>query len=253
MALFGDDKWEAPDRNFAGHRDCYVRNMSRYRFIAPRLSGRCLDLGCGRGYGFSYLQEKCSQCTGLDVSDDFLREAREQYPHVDFVRHNAENLPFEDDAFDSITSFEVIEHIQDHKAFLREIKRAASPGAIIAISTPNRKAASGERERPLNRFHVREYAPEEFRSLLQLTFAEVTLFGQSEGNDAGETAGVFGALIDRIPVRLKYLVPAYLQNVLSVTLRPPLRMEDCHFEPERFERAHTLYAVCRVEESGPSF
>jgi len=250
MAMFGDDKWEAPDRNFAGHRDCYVRNMSRYRFIAPQVSGRCLDLGCGRGYGFSYLQEKCTSCTGLDLSEDFLREARAQYPGVQFIHQNAEKLPFEDQSFDSITSFEVIEHIQDDKAFLREIKRVASPRAVIAISTPNRRVASGEGKRPLNRFHVREYEPEEFRRLLQSIFGEVVLYGQSEGGDQDETGSFLGSMIDRIPVRLKYLVPVYLQNLLSVTLRTPLRMENCHFEPEVFLGAHTLYATCRVEAPG---
>ena len=247
--MFGDDKWEAPDRHFAGHRDTYVRNMSRYQFIAPQLRGRCLDIGCGRGYGFSYLQERCASCTGLDVSEDFLREARAQYPDVQFIRQNAETLPFEDQSFDSITSFEVIEHIQDDTAFLREIRRVASPGAVIGISTPNRKVSSGERKRPLNRFHVREYEPNEFRDLLQPIFGKVILYGQFEGNGTKKKSFA-GSLIDRIPVRLKYLLPVYLQNLLSVMLRPPLQMDDCHFEPEEFERAHTLYAICRVEGSG---
>jgi SAM-dependent methyltransferase len=249
--MFGDDKWEAPDRHFAGHRDTYVRNMSRYHFIAPQLKGRFLDIGCGRGYGFSYLQGNCPSCTGLDVSEDFLREARARYPDVRFLRQNAERLPFGDQSFDSITAFEVIEHIENDKAFLREIRRVASPGAIIAISTPNRRISSGNRKRPLNRFHVREYEPKEFRDLLQANFAEVILYGQSEGS--GSKKGSFaGSMIDRIPLRLKYLLPVYLQNLLSVMLRPPLQMDDCYFEPEKFECAHTLYAICRVAGAGRS-
>ena len=244
MSIFAAQKWEAPDRNFFGHRDCMVRNMSRYNFIAPYARGRCFDIGCGRGYGFDYLKGRCSTCTGLDVSDAFLREARAEYPEVSFVKHSAEKLPFADNSFDTIISFEVIEHVEDDKTFLSEIVRVAAPGALVALSTPNRPAVSGESERPLNKFHVREYVAEEFRELLANYFVEVVLYAQSENRDGG-TAGR-RSLIDRIPLRFKYLIPFYVQDVFSVMLRPPLRMEDCHFNVNAFDGAHTIYAVARV-------
>ncbi len=243
MSLYSARKWEAPDRNFVGHRDTLVRNMSRYHFAAAQARGRCLDIGCGRGYGFEYLASKCSSCVGLDVSGDFLAEARAHFPDVSFVQHTAEELPFDDAAFDTITSFEVIEHVQDDGSFLREIRRVAGLHATVAISTPNRAVASGGRERPLNKFHVREYSPPEFQGLLESVFTRVELFGQFDG-PAGPAARK--ALVDRIPVRLKYLIPAYVQDVISVTIRPPLKIEDCRFEPAGFEGAHTLYAMCHT-------
>jgi ubiquinone/menaquinone biosynthesis C-methylase UbiE len=246
MSIYAAAKWEAPDRKFFGHRDCIVRNMSRYHFIAPRAKGRCLDIGCGRGYGFDCLKPKCESCTGLDISETFLEEARAQYPGVSFVHQNAERLPFDDASFDTIINFEVIEHIEDDRAFLREIVRVAAPGALVAISTPNRLIASGGREKPLNKFHVREYAAEEFRNLLAGTFAEVMLYGQSEARASDASARRFpNSFINRIPVQVKYLIPFYVQDVLSVMLRPPLKLEDCRFDLNTFKKAHTLYAVCR--------
>lgn len=247
MSLYSAEKWEAPDRQFIGHRDCLVRNMSRYRFIASRARGRCLDIGCGRGYGFDYLKSKCMSCTGLDISENFLQEARVQYPEITFVHQNAEKLPFDDASFDTITSFEVIEHIEDDQAFLREIVRVAAPEAVVAISTPNRIFASGARRKPLNRFHVREYVADEFRELLEPNFAEVSFYGQSEGRtDNASSASFANSLINRIPVRLKYLIPYYVQDIASVMLRPPLKMENCQFDLNAFNQAHTLYAICRV-------
>jgi len=242
-------KWEAPDRNFIGHRDCLVRNMARYNFIASQAQGHCLDIGCGRGYGFEYLKRGCSSCTGLDISDVFLSEARAQYPEISFIHHTAEKLPFDDASFDTITAFEVIEHVVDDNAFLREIARVAVPGALVVVSTPNRLIASDAREKPLNRFHVREYVAEEFRSLLEGTFPHVTLYGHFDRSpgDASSKPSV-SSFLNRIPARLKYLIPYYLQDILSVMLRPPLRLEHCHFELNSFERAHTLYAVCRAAE-----
>ncbi|MEY2481377.1 MAG: hypothetical protein QOI04_2304 [Verrucomicrobiota bacterium] len=243
MSILSGEKWEAPDRQFIGHRDCMVRNMSRYNFIAPHVSGRCLDIGCGRGYGFNYLKAHCSSCTGLDVSDSFLQEARAEFPEISFVQHNAEQLPFADASFDTITSFEVIEHIADDNAFLSEIVRVATPGALVAISTPNRLVVSGGRSEPLNQFHVREYVAEEFRSLLVKHFAELTLYGQDDGNSSSKGTN---ALINRIPLRIKHLIPFYVQDVIGVMLRPPLKMEDCRFIPDSFDHAHTIYALCRT-------
>lgn len=247
MSVYAAAKWEAPDRKFFGHRHCMVRNMSRYQFIAPWANGRCLDIGCGRGYGFEYLKPKCAACTGLDISEEFVAEARMQYPDITFVRQDAERLPFAHASFDTITSFEVLEHLEDDGAFLREIARVARPGAIVAISTPNRLISSGNRKKPLNKFHVREYLAEEFYNLLAGIFADVTLYGQSDG--AGNNASSLGfasSLINRIPVRMKYVIPFYLQDIFSVLLRPPLKLEDCQFNLNSFEKAHTLYAVCHA-------
>jgi SAM-dependent methyltransferase len=246
MSIYAAAKWEAPDRKFFGHRDCVVRNMSRYQFIAPHAKGRCLDIGCGRGYGFDYLKPKCTSCAGVDISEAFLREARAQYPDICFVHQNAEKLPFDDSTFDTVTSFEVIEHIENDRVFLGEIRRVATPGAVIAISTPNRLIASGGRKKPLNKFHVREYTAAEFRHLLAGTFAEVTLYGQSDTSAGSRSATEFVNLfVNCIPVRAKYLIPFYLQDVLSVMLRPPLKIGDCRFELNTFREAHTLYAICR--------
>jgi ubiquinone/menaquinone biosynthesis C-methylase UbiE len=244
MSIFAPNKWEAPDRNFIGHRDCMVRNMSRYNFVAPHAGGRCLDIGCGRGYGFTYLKSKCSSCTGLDSSEEFLEEARAEYPGISFVNQSAEALPFADASFDTITSFEVIEHVEDDKDFLGEIVRVSAPRALVAISTPNRLVASGGRNKPLNKFHVREYTAEEFRDLLAAYFGHVTLHGQFESS-RNDVAGR-SSLIDRIPLRIKHLLPFYVQDVLSVMLRPPLKMEDCHFRLNEFDDAHTIYAICRA-------
>ena len=88
MSIYAAEKWEAPDRKFIGHRDCLGRNMSRYNFFAPHAWGRCLDIGCGRGYGFDYLKPKCASCTGLEISEAFLKEARAQYPNITFHHQN---------------------------------------------------------------------------------------------------------------------------------------------------------------------
>jgi SAM-dependent methyltransferase len=236
------DRLEAPDIAFVGHRDILTRSMARYHFVAPHLHGATLDVGCGRGYGFDIIQPYSSPQVGIDVSHDFLCDARAREPARPLALASGDCLPFARQSFDSILSFEVIEHIEDDVAFLRDLRRLARPNAFIAISTPNRLVASGDRAKPLNRFHVREYVADEFAGLLRQEFPCVTMYGQYEGSGAIST----NSLIDRIPVRWKYLIPTQLQSVISVALRSPLRLEDCRFEIDRLESAHTFIALCHL-------
>jgi 2-polyprenyl-3-methyl-5-hydroxy-6-metoxy-1,4-benzoquinol methylase len=234
------DRLEAPDQTFWGHRDIVIRSLARYHFVAPHLHGATLDVGCGRGYGFDIIQPNSSSAIGLDVSYGFLRDAQAREPNRLLVLGSGDRLPFTSRSFASIVCFEVIEHIEDDVAFLRDLRRLARPQASIAISTPNKLIASGDRDKPLNPFHVREYVADEFIRLLRQEFSIVTVYGQHES--AGRIST--NRLIDRIPMRWKYLIPTHLQGLASVALRAPLSLEDCRFEMHNLEIAHTFLALC---------
>lgn len=243
LALSELDELEAPNHSFIGHRDILTRSLARYHFVAPYSQGIVLDVGCGRGYGFQLIQQHSAQQFGLDVSINFLREARAREPARAVVLGSGEKLPFLDGAFNSIIAFEVIEHIQDDLAFLHDLRRLACNDAFIAISTPNRLISSGNVTKPLNPFHMREYVAEEFYALLSQVFSSVIIYAQQ---DPVPRAISTNSLIDRIPIRWKYLIPTHVQGVLSVALRPALKLEDCRFETTNLETAHTFVALCRV-------
>jgi SAM-dependent methyltransferase len=242
MKIWWPDRWEAPQRDFIGHRDLVTRSLCRYAFVAPHVQGILLDVGCGRGYGFEILTPRTAGQVGVDVSREFLRKARQQYPSVSLACGIGNALPFADTAFDSVVAFEVIEHVEDDLNFLKELKRVARKDAVIAVSTPNKLLASGDSVKPLDPFHVREYRGTEFYNLLKQAFSSVELFGQHERLGKRVSAS---SLIDRIPVRWKYSVPHPIQSLLSIALRPPLRLEDCRFNNDDLEHAHTFLALCR--------
>ena len=232
---------EAPNSNFTGHRDILTRSMARYRFAGQRAHGDILDVGCGRGYGFSWLGDTQVTRIGLDLSHAFLCDAHKNIADVGFVNASGEAIPFASSSFDTVISFEVIEHLEDDHAYLNELKRLARPDATIIISTPNRLISSGNAAKPLNPFHSREYLADEFRALLAESFATVELWGQTERESEQSTTS---SLIDRIPINWKYRLPAYVQDVFSVMLRPALQLDDCWFRQDEFDKAHTLFAVC---------
>jgi SAM-dependent methyltransferase len=240
--VLNSDRWEAPERGFPGHRDILVQSRARYEFVAPHVRGTLLDVGCGRGYGFEVLAPKSDKQFGIDISPMFLKEARRLFPGIWFACANGDALPVASSSFDTILAFEVIEHAENDQVFLDELKRVARRDALIALSTPNRLISSGDREKPLNRFHNREYTPGEFGKLLKGKFSSVELFGQYERLNNESSRNNF---VDRIPIRWKYLVPHLLQTMASVVLRPPLRLEECKFQSSSLEKAPTFLALCR--------
>jgi SAM-dependent methyltransferase len=105
------------------------------------VNGDWLDLGCADGYYALGLAERgAATVVGLDVNADLIAGADRQ-PHpssVRFVCGEGERLPFEDGSFDGVLLNEVLEHVRDDAATLREVHRVLRPGGALALFSPNR-------------------------------------------------------------------------------------------------------------------
>lgn len=236
------DIWEAPDREFPGHRDIITKSLARYKFIAKHLSGTTLEVGCGRGYGIELVENQVDTYIGIDLIRDFLLDASKNFPTNNFIESRGSQLPFPDDIFNSIISLEVIEHIDDDIGFLKELKRLLSKNGILALSTPNKNFASGNSNKPLDRFHVREYLPSQFNDLLKENFSSVLLFGQYEQNEENLNNN---NLLNILPIRLKYMLPAQFQGMISVKLRSAINIDDYQFSENSLEISENIIALCQ--------
>lgn len=102
---------------------------------------RACDVGAGNGYFSQALGERL-RARGLDPSAhlaacDVVPEAF-RYPPVRCEAIAADGrLPFADASFDAVVSIEVVEHVENQFAFLRELARIARPGARVIVTTPN--------------------------------------------------------------------------------------------------------------------
>jgi ubiquinone/menaquinone biosynthesis C-methylase UbiE len=95
-----------------------------------------LDIGSGAGDLVkllkNHLNTKASCC---DYTDKLIQLPGQK---VDIVDLNIKKeLPYQDSAFDIVTATEVIEHLEDFRAILREMYRVLKPGGICVLSTPN--------------------------------------------------------------------------------------------------------------------
>lgn len=92
-------------------------------------AGRLLDVGCGTGAYGAGIAGLGWSVTGVDISDDMLRRARER--GLDVVRADATDLPFDAATFDAAVSLWTHSDVADLGAMLREIARVLRAGAPL--------------------------------------------------------------------------------------------------------------------------
>jgi SAM-dependent methyltransferase len=131
--------------SFAVAADAYDRFMGRYsQPLAPQLADfagvragqRVLDVGCGPGALTSELVARlgADAVVAADPSEPFVQAARERHPGVEVALASAEDLPFEDEAFDAALAQLVVHFMNDPVAGLAEMRRVTRPGGVGAAS-----------------------------------------------------------------------------------------------------------------------
>jgi SAM-dependent methyltransferase len=115
----------------------YREKMRAIHRVAPaelQGRGRVLEVGGGRSGLASLLYPEADIVT-LDI-DPALADSPPAWERSIFVCGDARSLPFEDDSFDVVTLFDVLEHIEEDDRAAEEALRVARPGGCVLVSTP---------------------------------------------------------------------------------------------------------------------
>jgi ubiquinone/menaquinone biosynthesis C-methylase UbiE len=159
----------------------YQEHIHRYVFASDFCKDKIvLDVACGVGYGSYYLTKNgAKRVIGVDISKDAITYAKAHYTDskIKFIARDVTNLPFSDNFFDVIVSFETIEHVREYEKYLSECKRILKKGGIFICSSPNKRISS-PRGTSSNPYHVQEFYLEEFYEMMNENFRDVKLYAQ---------------------------------------------------------------------------
>jgi ubiquinone/menaquinone biosynthesis C-methylase UbiE len=100
------------------------------RILAETVGDSVLEVGCGRGF----LSDKLSWRHTVTACDVALAAGiQEKFPRVTFIETPAEKLPFPDDAFETVISTHMLEHVRDLQGVLAELRRVTKTRLIIVV------------------------------------------------------------------------------------------------------------------------
>ena len=149
----------------------FQRSLLAYHAAAGLIAGDVLEIGTGSGYGIEVIAPHAARFVTVDKHAPSAELV--DRPGVEFRRATVPPLPFDDASFDSVISFQVIEHIERDAAFVAEIGRVLRPGGLFIVSTPNAPLSLTR-----NPWHVREYTADGLSALLlRGGFAQVDMQG----------------------------------------------------------------------------
>jgi ubiquinone/menaquinone biosynthesis C-methylase UbiE len=104
----------------------------------PKNANSILDVGCGNGWVAKEFLPKGKQVYSLDISVTNPSIVRKLYPSEKHfsVAADSFHLPFNDNSFDCVIASEIIEHVFDPAAFVKELFRVVQSGGSLIITTP---------------------------------------------------------------------------------------------------------------------
>ncbi|MDP2942717.1 MAG: methyltransferase domain-containing protein, partial [Candidatus Omnitrophota bacterium] len=143
--ILHNDRSRAFKEDYSDDLSCYHSNAFKYgrkkmgsalaSFLDTLNAGdRVLEVGSGTGYNLSIMRKRRLNCTGIDLSENMVRQSLTSYPDIPVQLADARRLPFPNDTFDAVVSVETLRYFSDREPFLKEIFRVVRPGGRIFIT-----------------------------------------------------------------------------------------------------------------------
>ena len=159
-----------------------------------------LNIGAAGGASSQWLSA-LGKVVSIETEPFFINHLKEQ--HIDVINSSVTDMPFEDNSFDLVCAFDVIEHVADDAVAMKEMERVCKPGGIICITVPAFKMLWSDHD--IVNGHFRRYTR---RSLL--------LLGEISPGIKNEEARYFNSLLF-VPI----LVARKMSNLFSKDQNKP--------------------------------
>lgn len=192
--------------------DTSVNHIIRYQFAKKNMYGKTLDAACGAGYGSYLLAENYeNQVYGIDIEKSAIEWASTAYGDQDNLKFEEKDIyqtGYRDEEFDTVVSFETLEHLPELENYFKELNRITSSNGQIIFSVPDWETNNGAGN--INEFHLNELTFESFCEYLNRYYSSSELYFQEikKPTTKQKTISFFASFL---PLKLKALI----KNVLA--------------------------------------
>lgn len=162
-------------------REIWYEHYHRYAYAQRLVKNKIvLDAACGEGYGTDMLAQHAKQAYGIDIDQKTIKHSQSRYnrENLQFQQGSCTDLPFENNTFDVVISFETLEHLAEQSQMLEEFDRVLKKDGVLVISTPDKKHYS-DATGFQNEYHVKELYQGEFKALLDQHWQYQIWYSQS--------------------------------------------------------------------------
>ncbi len=229
---------------FRGKRTLVKKVLSR--LLNSQTNYRLLDVGCGTGNILLMLQD-FGEAVGVDSSSVALEFCRTRnLSHLQLTLPD-QPLPFQDETFDVACAFDLLEHIEDDLAFLKEMKRVTRKKGRILLIVPAHPQLWSDHDVALH--HKRRYTRKQFQQIIENAGLEIQRM--SYFNSILFPAAIGYRTLKRIlpkkessPVQSEFFIK--LPKIVNTTLLKLFELEGTLLPRINIPFGLSLLAVCRV-------
>jgi len=164
---------------FLGKKTLLCAFLAKYADLKNH-SMKILDVGCGTGM-IMFLLKNYGETYGIDISEEALNFCRLR-GHKYLKKARANNVPFDNQFFDLVIAFDLLEHLEDDEGAVKEFYRILKKGGILLISVPSFKFLYSEHD--LAAGHKRRYTANQIKrlmkqkqfSIMKITYTNMFIF-----------------------------------------------------------------------------
>jgi SAM-dependent methyltransferase len=218
-------------------------NQWVYNLVRPHLGQRVLEVGCGTGNLTHYIATDGKDVTGIELVTRFVKAFEDRFADQTFkhtprvIRGTLADMAVPTEAsayFDSVVSFNVLEHIDDHVLALSDMKDQVHPGGNVIVFAPGSPFAFGELDEALG--HYRRYTPASMKQAMEQAGLQwvdgrySNMLGAGgwwfnsrilkKQDVPGDQAKLFNRLVPMLTIIEKIIKPWFGQSVMGVGKRP---------------------------------
>jgi ubiquinone/menaquinone biosynthesis C-methylase UbiE len=250
----------AERKQLEGKSPWWGEHLQRYYEVVKYLKGdeKILDIACGNGFGSDILSKNTEGVViGGDIAPEAIEESQLYWKrsNLEFKVLDGTNLPYPDNYFDTVVSFETIEHTPQYQQMVKEFSRVLKPTGTAFISTPNFPINSPT-GKVTNPYHTQEFTYVQLAEILNGVFDEMTIKGQQYSRYKikgfrNRVGGIVETIllqrgIRKIPISIQDSV---MNGIIGRPIYPEVQDFDMVEKVEDILKCQTFFAICRTRQA----